>query len=87
MNPVVARSSKHLLPAVTVMAFLGCDQVKDITSGGGTKDADPAPASYVPDSFCLVFCMSSDNPSTVGLSKMSEKSIFTEYASFSRMMV
>ena len=42
MNSVVARSCKHLLPAVTVMAFLGCDQVKDITSGGGTKDADPA---------------------------------------------
>jgi len=42
MNPVVARSYKHLLPAVTMMAFLGCDQVKDITSGGGTKDADSA---------------------------------------------
>ena len=45
MNLVVARSCKQLLPAVTVMVFLGCDQVNDITSGGGTKDADPAQTS------------------------------------------
>ena len=25
-----------------MFAFLGCDKVKDITSGGGTKDADPS---------------------------------------------
>ena len=45
MNLVVARSCKQLLPAVTVMVFLGCDQVNEITSGGGTKDADPAQTS------------------------------------------
>ena len=45
MNLVVARSCKQLLPAVTVMVFLGCDQVADITSGGGTKDTDPAQTS------------------------------------------
>ena len=45
MNLVVARSCKQLLPAVAVMVILGCDQVKDITSGGGTKDADPAQTS------------------------------------------
>jgi len=45
MNLVVERSCKQLLPAITVMVFLGCDQVEDITSGGGKKDADPTQTS------------------------------------------
>ena len=45
MNLVVARACKQLLPAVTVIVFLGCDQVNDVTSGGGTKDADPVQTS------------------------------------------
>ena len=40
-----ARSHKHLLSAATVVVFLGCDQVKDITSGGGTKDVEPTQTS------------------------------------------
>ena len=45
MNLVIARSYKYLLSAATVVVFLGCDQVKDITSGGGTKDAEPTQTS------------------------------------------
>ena len=45
MNLVVVRSYKHLISAATVVVFLGCDQVKDITSGGGTKDAEPTQTS------------------------------------------
>ena len=45
MNLVAARSYKYLLSAATVVVFLGCDQVKDVTSGGGTKGADPAQTS------------------------------------------
>lgn len=45
MNLVVARSYKYLLSAATVVVFFGCDQVKDITSGGGTKDAEPTQTS------------------------------------------
>ena len=45
MNLVVARSYKYLLSAATVVVFLGCDQVNDITSGGGTKDTEPTQTS------------------------------------------
>ena len=45
MKSVVARSYRYLLLAAAVVVFLGCDQVKDITSGGGTKDAEPTQTS------------------------------------------